>query len=821
MLQMNTLDPIHGAEVPGWPGVYVIGSYDSRITFYSQQVRAFHLANALVKANMLEANSRIAVIGAGAAGLSIAAGLSLLGKDFLIEVFERDQHPLHLQRGCTRRNLHPHIYEWPRQGGTETAAGLPLLDWEAGTADSVAEAVIQQFSTIKAYRGQALTLKASCEVTELTKIGSKAYLLIHRNSAGKTESGTYNAVFLAIGFGAERSLADLAVQSYWSDRGTPDAPRYADSITRVLITGNGDGGLIDLCAAAIGDFNHTGLIRQVSGWPGMDELIEELLRIDHDAQREGKEYDFVAAYDKLIGPKLREYGLVSDIAKKLRSRMDVTFNTERALMLEQPTATLNRLLVYLLFAAAKEAGVPIKHVAGPLSMDAARPGIYKVGAKELEIDELFVRHGAAKREAFAPFDAIRLAYESGHQQWLKVDPHRGVPPRLSDECHRELERAMISSQIPVLRSRLDAAVALQPIRVRFGRDPVTKATIWSGSFDPVQLLQWWGDAGKTLTLECAGHPQEIGVLACAVARFIVHARQVRVETDGTTWSDWLRDLTQKSQHASAIQRPVTVSVVAVRMDVEKIDAIGVARELHEGMDRLTLDQANEHLQAYLVNGNEPSNWINWIIEPRLRSAMAQRWQGWYERLSADPGVLARMLRLTSCTLEDDGGDLADRQVLVGPLRLPNITRTFTLALAAAEVWPTAAPRAGAPGNFDHYDDVTEIATIHACGADLIGRRKITQAASTYQWQTTYVLLSELTAPVAFEDAGELSLTEVAGGVLRLDAPPPSAQVIVGADARFQKALEGGSVALVAHLAAVRAATVQRFVDQIDWKEIVA
>ena len=69
-IAMNELDSINGAEVPGWPSIYVIGSYDSRITFYSQQVRGFNLAGALVANGILRDKRRFAVIGAGAAGLS-------------------------------------------------------------------------------------------------------------------------------------------------------------------------------------------------------------------------------------------------------------------------------------------------------------------------------------------------------------------------------------------------------------------------------------------------------------------------------------------------------------------------------------------------------------------------------------------------------------------------------------------------------------------------------------------------------------------------------------------------------------------------------
>jgi hypothetical protein len=262
---MRNLEPIYGAEVPGWPSIYVIGSFDTRITFYSQQVRGFNLAASLVAADALRGKTRFAVIGAGAAGLSVAAGLSLLDPRSHVDVFEREERPLHLQTGCHQRNLHPHIYEWPRQGASEEWADLPYLDWKAGTADSVATAVIRQFETLMAHRPGALLVKELTEVTGVERVNSGAYRL-HYISRGQTESGNYHAVFIAIGFGRERQLENIPLHSYWSDQGVPAAPRYAQHDTAVLVSGAGDGGLIELCAAAITDFDHTALIGLVTTW---------------------------------------------------------------------------------------------------------------------------------------------------------------------------------------------------------------------------------------------------------------------------------------------------------------------------------------------------------------------------------------------------------------------------------------------------------------------------------------------------------------------------------------------------------------------------
>jgi hypothetical protein len=44
---LTPFDVIEGAAPVGQTGLYVIGSYDSRITFYSQQVRALELVHGL------------------------------------------------------------------------------------------------------------------------------------------------------------------------------------------------------------------------------------------------------------------------------------------------------------------------------------------------------------------------------------------------------------------------------------------------------------------------------------------------------------------------------------------------------------------------------------------------------------------------------------------------------------------------------------------------------------------------------------------------------------------------------------------------------
>ena len=795
---MPSIDPIDGAIVPGWPYVYVIGSFDNRITFYSQQVRAFDLANSLVSTGVLKGKTDFAVVGAGAAGLSVSAALSLLIPDAVVHIFEREQRPMHLQAGSRQRNLHPHIYDWPRPGARNRDAGLPFLNWTEASADSVAEEVLRQFRTLQAVRPGSLELRTLATVTAVDRIEGPACRVTWRTNAGEKDSRTFHAVFLAIGFGRERRMENAPLHSYWSDRGVPDAPRYAEDPTATLVTGSGDGGLIDLCAAALDNFDHTALIERVTNWAGIDSIGDELVQIDANAETVGEEFDFMAAYDRSIGPRLRQDGLIDEIVRRLRQRVRLIFNTQKAHALSQPTSTLNRLLTYLIFTAARDAGIPVEHVSGQLSVDQESADSYKVAGRTLRADEIFVRHGTDRAQAFADFESIRTAYEEGHKKWLEADARRRNPPRLSLEAEQAYKRALELAGVPVPRRELAAAVALQPLRLRIAATENPQIVAVSGTASTDTLVGWWGQTNRSLVLECAASPVELGSLAVAIARFAIHAHQVRIETDEASWGEWLASLTLRSPHTRALLDPVTSPVIAVQSVETPVDRNALATSLHDAMDRWTLERIDEHLATYLATGQEEANWIAWRIEPALRASMAARWADWRRRLQGNAPMLARTLRLIACSLEDDDGDLCDRQVLVGRQRIPSAVKAIVLALAAAEAWPISVPRLNFPGNFERRQESgEELATIHATGANLIEGQDIAVMAGQHEWSTSCVLLSELNSPINLERANLISLASTATD-LRLDTSPIPSRLIIAADLAFQRALESGTRALESH-----------------------
>src|SRR5258708_20712167 len=95
------------AGYPPDSGLYFVGTFDRRITFYSQQVRSLRLVHALSLRGKLKATDHIAVVGAGAAGVTAALGLALLGNDVML--YDPSGSIFQLQ-SASPRLLHPHIY---------------------------------------------------------------------------------------------------------------------------------------------------------------------------------------------------------------------------------------------------------------------------------------------------------------------------------------------------------------------------------------------------------------------------------------------------------------------------------------------------------------------------------------------------------------------------------------------------------------------------------------------------------------------------------------------------------------------------------------
>jgi tetratricopeptide (TPR) repeat protein len=330
-------------KIPEAPGIFVLGCFERRVTLYSQQVRALNLVHSLFQAGReregrLRAGSKVLVIGGGAAGLTAAAGAAV--RDCQVTLLEQMGVPLPMFRDNATRWIHPHIYEWPRPGSEEPQAKLPLLDWKADLAREVAEQLLTQWELLK----NRYSISAHYNVQNIrirAQDANSPQRLVTWNASGHNE-GRFDAVILAVGFGLEKTPPNAPKRFYWETDSLGDTARDPDKPRlHYLVSGIGDGGLIDLCRLCLRGFHHKEVVRKYLSSPALDSVKARLLELEEDFYANRlKETDFFRYYRELSVP----LELDEQLRRDLRTDTSVVLNATSPSPLSSRASILNRFL---------------------------------------------------------------------------------------------------------------------------------------------------------------------------------------------------------------------------------------------------------------------------------------------------------------------------------------------------------------------------------------------------------------------------------------------------------------------------------------------
>lgn len=813
-------DVIDGASVRDRPNLFVIGCYDRRITFYSQQVRALSLVHALKDLGYLNANPRIAVIGGGAAGVSAAAAVALVSSSNVI-LFETAGDLLSLQSTTARRRLDPHIYEWPAHDTTDPIADLPILDWESGTCVSVRDDVLLSFEHIALRLAPRLQKRMRHKVTGLTRASdgydvSFVSLDAPPPEAGQERTERFNMVILAVGFGLEpdEPLQNVQSASYWSDAGVPVAEFQGRPTPRFFISGAGDGGLIDLVAAGATDFDHAGMISMISQHPGVGELSATLTAIDAEARAAdaaGISFDFMAIYDAQLLAPLTAIGLLAAVAQQLRPGVRLTLQTRHAELFEVSTSMLNRLAAYLTIKACEaDAQRSFRHlrcdavtrVDAPFPPSEAPAAFWlDCGGDKVAADAVIVRRGPLRGVVRAPFEEHLAGYALAHKEWLTRHGDATLVPKLSGHARRLFIEAARDAGIP-LAPRLQRAAAQQlPISVQLRRD--ANRVRWSGAITADQLVRAWSE-DQAFDIILPDGPGDLGIAAGAILRVACHSRGCRLHAAPALWTQHVRALSLESLHAEGMTMPTITSgnPGGAAQNPEQVAPEILARRIHRSLDACLLGRLDAHLQPFFASNADPGRHIGLTIANDLRIAMAGTWADWQASFADDSSLLNHFLRLMVCAVDsEDNRDVA--QVLVGPTKWKEIVRGTTVALAIASAWKTTSPKGGGPGNLVRERDGDSAWTGHGCAADLINGSDMSLCAASYMWQTQFVILIvKVTIEVA--RIAERAFAQIESNQPSLSDTDGGGPVIMSINREFTDAVASGLVELRALLASVEA-----------------
>lgn len=359
------------------PSLHIIGTFDAGITVLRQQVRALNLAWSLIETGRIPAApappTRIAVIGAGFAGLTFAAAVLAKNINCEVTLFEEHDTLMPLQQGSDTRWLHPHIYDWPDEGSEADVAMLPLLNWTAARASDVAVQVLQEWKRT-VHRGGSMQL--FCNTRHLQVSQSKfdpnhariEWVGDKRNAADGTSLGEddyahgraecFDLVVLAVGFGIEDGQP-----SYWRNE-TMGQPNLHQHRRTHLVSGQGDGALIDLFRLRISQYRQDRILEEM--FAGAGDLVTALRTIKADFELNTSATGLFERFDQLFGEAALEGSSASGattqarsvlerLARRLRRDTDAVLQLkvrELAELLEPTTSRTsfqNALLAYLLY----------------------------------------------------------------------------------------------------------------------------------------------------------------------------------------------------------------------------------------------------------------------------------------------------------------------------------------------------------------------------------------------------------------------------------------------------------------------------------------
>ena len=381
------------------PGVYVLGCFDLKKTVHVQQRRAVALVNALIEFREISPTKKIAVIGGGFGGLSAAMSAFTVGAS--VKVFERQSTLLPLQIRNTQRFLHPNFFDWPQNGSEDPNTRLPFLNWTADVASSVADRVLQEFQSAQNTsneNGGSMEIELNTEISDI-----EAALVPGRSEKVKISSRDsrvnefFDIVFVAVGFGTERERESAeGIRNYWDNDSLCQPTGFsADNPERVLISGTGDGALIDAVRASLSCFDHASQASMLNSML-TESSIEELAQIEREAQNFSVScpnipFDFFGKYRNLFGD-----GFFSDeFGGKCYSERSVFLNHRTPEVFSLGSALSNRILVYALIDA--DVITLRRGNIYPKSLVRDEDGLFQIRWREGDSPESFhqvvVRHG--------------------------------------------------------------------------------------------------------------------------------------------------------------------------------------------------------------------------------------------------------------------------------------------------------------------------------------------------------------------------------------------------------------------------------------------
>jgi hypothetical protein len=259
-------EPLH-TQILGWlrfcddekVHLYQLGCTASTLNVHAQQKRAFNLLWSLDEDRFSFVENTVAIIGGGIAGLTAAAGFLAAGSK-KVTVYERTNHLIHLQQGNVTRCLHPNFATWPNIRFRYPVTHLPYMNWRSGAAGEVADQLLWQWRVLHDLCKERIEIITGASVKSV-KVQKGQQIAIETKEK-KGSGGPYDVVVLALGYGVEAHTFN-ETPSYWRNDDFSQPTIGTSSHRRFLVSGTGDGGLIEVLRLTLDKFQHQAFIQDI------------------------------------------------------------------------------------------------------------------------------------------------------------------------------------------------------------------------------------------------------------------------------------------------------------------------------------------------------------------------------------------------------------------------------------------------------------------------------------------------------------------------------------------------------------------------------
>lgn len=253
----------------------------SSISILHQQMRCTNLAWALKFTGRVKTGDVIGIVGGSFSGLMLASTLAMCN-DVIVYIFEKERRLMQRFLDKSHRFIAPNLNSRSLDAAFHPTLGRqfydpPLFKWEGDAASTVAVDWRNEFKTLVAklpvfcFLGREVTAQ---HIKTTKRSVTIQFDPLENGMAARPIK--LHWLIDATGFGPERNQFKLDDYSYW-ESGHRLIYDYVKPKARVLVSGCGDSGTIEMMHYAIKDFSHA---RVAAFWPRaayLDVVIDECL----------------------------------------------------------------------------------------------------------------------------------------------------------------------------------------------------------------------------------------------------------------------------------------------------------------------------------------------------------------------------------------------------------------------------------------------------------------------------------------------------------------------------------------------------------------